>query len=153
MKRALVYTKERGYEYKLTKNKKRRKIEVTKEVTSVFRQLAKVQSAHKERLGENYSKDNLVFCREDGQPTHPDTVSSWFPDFCDDCGITRLTFHCLRHSHASHLLAEHEDISYVSRRLGHSDISVTYKRYFHLIPLERRKSLTDLDNRFKNKSR
>ncbi|MEN6384519.1 MAG: site-specific integrase [Phycisphaerales bacterium] len=149
VKRALVHTKERGYEYKLTKNKKRRKIEVTKAVINVFRQIAKTQATHKARLGDVYAKDNLVFCREDGLPMHPDTVSSWFPDFCDDCGVTRLSFHCLRHTHASHLLAEHEDISYVSRRLGHSDISVTYKRYFHLIPLERRKSLTDLEKRFK----
>ncbi len=154
VKRALSYTKIRGYEYKLTKNKKRRKIEVTKEVTSVLRHHAKEQEKYKKRLGDNYHKDgNLVFCREDGQSLHPDTVSSWFPDFCDDCGITRLTFHCLRHTHASHLLAEHEDISYVSRRLGHSDIYVTYERYFHLIPLERRKSLEDLEKRFKNKQR
>ncbi|MDF2631457.1 MAG: integrase family protein [Caproiciproducens sp.] len=153
VKRSLSHTKERGYEYKLTKNKKRRKIEVTKAVLDVFRSHAKKQTEYKNRLGDNYSKGNLIFCREDGNPLHPDTISSWFPDFCDDCGITRLTFHCLRHTHASHLLAEHEDISYVSRRLGHSDIYVTYNRYFHLIPLERRKSLSDLDKRFKNKTR
>ena len=154
VKRALSYTKMRGYEYKLTKNKKRRKIEVTKEVVNVLRRHAKEQEKNKNRLGDNYDKKaNLVFCREDGQPLHPDTISSWFPDFCDSCGITRLTFHCLRHTHASHLLAGHEDISYVSRRLGHSDIYVTYERYFHLIPLERRKSLEDLEKRFKSKQR
>ena len=153
VKRALSYTKEKGYEYKLTKNKKRRKIEITKEVISILRQHAKEQEKHKNRLGDKYHKGDLVFCREDGQPMHPDTISSWFPDFCEECGVTRLTFHCLRHTHASHLLAEHEDISYVSRRLGHSDIYITYERYFHLIPLERRKSLEDLEKRFKNKRR
>lgn len=152
IKQALVYTKIQGYETKPTKNKKRRKIEITKEVISVLRQHAKKQEIYKNRLGDNYAKLNLVFCREDGQYLHPDTISSWFPDFCDDCGVTRLTFHCLRHTHASHLLAGHEDISYVSSRLGHSSIDVTYAKYYHLIPLERRKSLQELERRFKKKT-
>jgi len=158
VKRAVVYTKDKGLEFKPTKNKKRRKIEVTPAVTDVLRQRQERQELEKLRIDENnkekneekiYPTHNLVFCWEDGSQIHPDTPSTWFPTFCKSIPITRLTFHCLRHTHASHLLAGGEDISYVSKRLGHSDITVTYDRYFHLIPLEKRKSLEDLDIKFR----
>ena len=158
IKRAVVYTKEKGLEFKPTKSKKRRKIEVTPTVMDVLRQRQQKQETERLRIEKNnkdkgeekiYPTHNLVFCWEDGSQIHPDTPSTWFPNFCKSINITRLTFHCLRHTHASHLLAEGEDISYVSKRLGHSAITITYDRYFHLIPMEKRKSLQDLDRKFK----
>jgi integrase len=158
IKRAIVYTKDKGIEFKPTKSKKRRKIEVTPAVMEVLKKRQSQQNIEKERIEINnkekdeeksYPKHNLVFCWEDGSQIHPDTPSTWFPNFCNSINITRLTFHCLRHTHASHLLAEGEDISYVSKRLGHSAITITYDRYFHLIPMEKRKSLQDLDRKFK----
>lgn len=150
IKRSLIYTKENGYEFKPTKNKKQRLIEVSEEVLNALRAEARRQAPFKVRLKDKYNKENkLIFCREDGIQSHPDSVSSWFPDFCKQIGITRLTFHCLRHTHASHLLASGEEISYVSKRLGHSSINVTYDTYFHFIPLEKRESLKTLEKRFK----
>ena len=159
IKRAVVYTKDKGLEFKPTKNKKRRKIEVTPALTDALRRRQQKQELEKLRIDENnkekqeekaYPTHNLVFCWEDGSQIHPDTPSTWFPKFCESIPITRLTFHCLRHTHASHFLAGGEDISYVSKSLGHSDITVTYSRYFHLIPMEKRQSLQDLDRKFKN---
>jgi integrase len=149
VKRALIYTKANGYEFKSTKNKKRRLIEVTDEVLNAFRAEARRQAPFKVRLKDKYQKNHLIFCREDGIQNHPDSVSSWFPNFCKKIEITRLGFHCTRHTHASHLLASGEDISYVSKRLGHSSIQVTYNTYFHFIPLEVRESLKELEKRFK----
>ncbi|EGO63599.1 tyrosine recombinase XerC [Acetonema longum] len=149
VRRALVHTKLNGYEFKSTKNKKRRRIEVTDEVLNAFRAEACRQAPFKVRLEDKYNKLGLVFCREDGLQSHPDTISSWFPDFCKKVSITRLGFHCLRHTHASHLLAAGEDLFYVSKRLGHSDIYVTYNKYSHFIPLEKRESLKALEERFK----
>ncbi|MBU2700617.1 integrase [Sporomusaceae bacterium BoRhaA] len=151
VKRSLSHTKEKGYEFKLTKNNTRRKIEVTSEVLDALRIRFLVQQILQEKLGNYYEDNNLVFCREDGKPMYPGTPSAWFPDFCAEHGLPKLTFHCLRHTHASQLLSTGEDISYVSKRLGHSDVSVTYKRYFHLIPLEQRESLRALEKKFKNK--
>ncbi|WP_373325685.1 tyrosine-type recombinase/integrase [Sporomusa paucivorans] len=152
VRRALVHTQLNGYEFKSTKNKKRRLIEVTDEVLNAFRAEARRQAPYKLRLKDKYNKKNkLIFCREDGVQSHPDTISSWFPDFCKSIGITRLGFHCLRHTHASHLLATGEDISYVSKRLGHSSMQVTYDKYFHFIPHEKRESLKELDKKFNKK--
>jgi integrase len=41
------------------------------------------------------------------------------------------TFHSLRHSHGSALIAAGWDIEEVSRRLGHRDTGVTHRTYIH----------------------
>ncbi|RAZ34462.1 tyrosine-type recombinase/integrase [Microbacterium sp. SMR1] len=48
-----------------------------------------------------------------------------------DTGRPRMTLHRLRHMHASVRLASGTDSAFVSKRLGHSSISITI--YTHLI--------------------
>jgi integrase len=155
IKRSISYTPDKGCIYKSTKNKNKRIINVTSEVLDILRLVKEKQDKLKENAeadkdAPQYTENNLIFCRDSGQPIHQDTPSTWFPIFCVDCGLPRLTFHCLRHTHASHLLAEGEDISYVSKRLGHSDITITYKTYFHFIPLGKRDSIKKLESKFRN---
>ncbi|WP_125770447.1 site-specific integrase [Companilactobacillus furfuricola] len=51
----------------------------------------------------------------------------------DDLNIPRITFHGLRHTHASILLYKGVSILSVSRRLGHSNITTTQSTYLHII--------------------
>lgn len=44
-----------------------------------------------------------------------------------------ITFHALRHTHASLLLANGVNVQYVSKRLGHSNIAITMSVYIHLL--------------------
>ncbi len=48
------------------------------------------------------------------------------------------TFHSLRHSHASTLIASGWDLQEVADRLGHSDVSVTARAYIHAYESARR---------------
>jgi integrase len=48
------------------------------------------------------------------------------------------TFHALRHTHASRLIAEGWDIEEISARLGHSDITTTQRTYVHEFDAARR---------------
>jgi len=71
----------------------------------------------------------LVFCNHDGSPISPNYISmtiSAIPEF------PRVSFHSLRHSHASALIAAKIDIVKVSRRLGHSSPVITLGVYAHL---------------------
>ena len=43
-----------------------------------------------------------------------------------------ITFHALRHTHASQLIASGMDVLTVSRRLGHGAPSITLNVYGHL---------------------
>ena len=48
-------------------------------------------------------------------------------------GIEHLGIHALRHTFASQLFANKVDIKIISKLLGHSDVSITYNTYIHLI--------------------
>jgi integrase len=43
-----------------------------------------------------------------------------------------ITFHALRHTHASHLIDAGIDVVKISRRLGHASPAITLKVYAHL---------------------
>lgn len=61
-----------------------------------------------------------------------------------------ITFHGLRHTHASWLLSHSVDVQYVSERLGHKNVSMTLKVYTHLLDnlrqSEENKSLSLLES-------
>ena len=48
-------------------------------------------------------------------------------------GLPRITFHGLRHTHASILLYQGVSVLSVSKRLGHSNITTTQATYLHVI--------------------
>ena len=50
----------------------------------------------------------------------------------DAPGKPRLRFHDLRHTYASLLIAQGVDVAYVSRQLGHANITTTLNTYTHL---------------------
>lgn len=62
----------------------------------------------------------------------------------------QITFHGLRHTHASYLISHGASISYVSKRLGHKNIAVTMDIYSHLLRgaehSEEEKAMRLLDN-------
>ena len=43
-----------------------------------------------------------------------------------------VTFHALRHTHASHLIDAGIDVVKISRRLGHASVDITLRVYAHL---------------------
>ena len=85
-----------------------------------------------------YADENdlyLIFCRQDGTPLDPDTVSKIeFHRILKSAGIRRIRFHDLRHTYASLLVAQGESPKYIQCQLGHSSIQVTLDRYGHLMP-------------------
>ncbi|MDK2888324.1 MAG: hypothetical protein PWP72_1202 [Thermoanaerobacter sp.] len=135
VRHALAYTPEKGIFFKPPKNKKsRRTIDISGEVVAVMKEHRKKQAEAKLFFGQQYEDHGLVFCQPNGKPMHPDTPSSWFPEFLQRIGLPRLNFHCLRHTHASLLLQAGVDIKVISERLGHSSIRITYDLYSHLMP-------------------
>ena len=48
-------------------------------------------------------------------------------------GLKYRGFHCLRHTHASNLIAIDMHPKLTSERLGHKSVSITMDRYGHLL--------------------
>jgi len=53
-------------------------------------------------------------------------------DFADRIGLPEVTFHALRHTHASQLIDQGVDIVTISKRLGHAKPDITLRIYAHL---------------------
>jgi integrase len=77
--------------------------------------------------------DALVFSENDGSPIRPNNLSvQWNRQIRRIRGVPNITFHALRHTHASALVKAGIDVVSVSRRLGHSSPVITLKVYAHL---------------------
>ena len=65
----------------------------------------------------------------------PSTVSGKFSELRDRLGLPRrLTFHGLRHTHATWCLDAGVDLKTLSERMGHADESTTLRIYAHVLP-------------------
>ena len=82
---------------------------------------------------EGYEDSGLVFTHEDGRPLHPYYISEIFRRLVQEAGLPHLTFHGLRHEHASLLLSAGVPITAVSKRLGHASAAITSDLYSHLL--------------------
>ncbi len=68
----------------------------------------------------------------------------WFP-MIEKAGIRRLGPHAARHTFASRLIANGENLKYIAEQLGHSSINVTVDTYGHLLPGGNKRAVDRLD--------
>ena len=75
--------------------------------------------------GSDYANLNLVFARPDGQHHNPDKLGVRIRRVMQSAGLTGVSLHSLRHSHASELLSKGAPITAVAERLGHASPNIT----------------------------
>lgn len=80
------------------------------------------------------SQNMLVFRNGNGSPIRPEAIEKMWKQVLQESGLLYRSFHCLRHTHATLLLANGIPIIEVSRRLGHSLVKQTLDMYGHAIP-------------------
>ena len=85
-------------------------------------------------LGAAWQDYGLVFCRADGRPIDPGTISQRWHRILDKAGLSQIRVHDLRHTAASLHLARGENPKVVQELLGHSTIAVTMDIYSHVTP-------------------
>ena len=77
--------------------------------------------------------DSPVLATFDGKPQSPNAITKAWPVAMAAIGMSGVTLHSLRHTHASMLIASGMDILTISRRLGHSSPTITLGVYGHLV--------------------
>jgi len=60
-------------------------------------------------------------------------VSRYFNPALKKAGIEKIRFHDLRHTYASLMIEQGENIKYIQSQLGHSSPTVTWNVYAHLM--------------------
>ncbi len=81
-----------------------------------------------------WAENGLVVCADDGRPYHPDTISKAFTKTVKKMKLPPVTFHGLRHSHATLILASGIPLKDASARMGHHSIAITADLYGHVLP-------------------
>ncbi len=97
-------------------------------------QLATQLRAH--RLASPFH--DLVFCTATGRTIgHRNLSGRGVGKACEQAELAGVTFHALRHTFASLLIAQGHDPVFVSRQLGHANPAITLRVYSHLFDAER----------------
>jgi integrase len=112
-----------------------RTISLPPRVTQLLLKLRAWQ-AEQPRLQAIPPEQALVFCRHDGDPWHPDHVSTTLRELVIASGLPRIRpMQDLRHTHATLLIGEGGvNVKVVQERLGHHSHSFTADTYQHVIP-------------------
>jgi len=118
-----------GKKFKKTKSESSiRTITVNDELLNHLKQLHTLQV----RFGLD-NPDYMVFMNTRGRIPTPGACDLLLKKYHTSLGIKRISFHGLRHTHASYLLYKGVKMEYISKRLGHKNSSITRNVYAHLI--------------------
>ncbi len=105
------------------------------------------------RLACPPSELDLVFPNEAGNPiNHSNMLWRHFFPALKQAGIKRIRFHDLRHTYASLLIEQGENIKYIQSQLGHSSPTVTLNVYAHLMKPTNQEAASKLENKILNRN-
>ena len=137
-----------GLAFKEPKTKAgRRTVSIPSSVVTELRDHWREQQKQRLALGMGKARtEDLVFARWDGGPWPPDRLSSTWAKTVSTLKLPKVTFHALRHTHASQLIAAGLDVVTVSRRIGHSNPTVTLTVYVHLFGNTDERAATAVEN-------
>lgn len=139
VERSLEQTKRGGMLFKAPKTRHgRRTITLPASLVSALRAHWKAQQEQRLMLGLGKAPpDGLIFCELDGAPRSPNALTKEWSALMSKADV-KATFHSLRHTHASTLIASGLDVLTISRRLGHGSPAITLGVYGHLFKTDDR---------------
>jgi integrase len=97
-------------------------------------------------LGNDFNPLNIVFLNSEARPLDQRYVDRHLKEILVKAGLPKLSFHKLRHTAASLLVAAGVDIHQVKEQLGHSQISLTANLYAHGVSQAQRRAANKLDS-------
>jgi integrase len=136
----------KGLRFKETKSKRPRRVLMPSLLAAELKKHRVKQAEELLMLGIRQTSETLVCCRHDGSPMDPENLSRQFPVAVAKAGLPRITFHTLRHSHATQMLSNGTHMKVASERLGHSSIGITMDLYSHILPGMQEEAAERVDN-------
>lgn len=147
IERALEQTKDGGIQVKAPKTAAgRRTVSLPAFAVAALRDHRRQQLELRMALGIGGGpNDAPVFGDIEGEWPNPYSISDRWRDAVKNRKLPKVTFHALRHSHASALIAAGLDVVAVSRRLGHASPALTLSVYSHLFRNDDGKAAAAID--------
>ncbi len=109
-------------------------------------QLIEILNEHKERqrAASRLFSDDYRICGGE-RPLRDTSINKHNRKFAIEADLPRIRIHDFRHSHASLLANEGINIQEIARRLGHSNVQITWNTYSHLYPREEDRAIEVLE--------
>ena len=98
------------------------------------------QEEQRQTAGARWQDSDLVFASRVGTPLNPNNLYRVYLRLIDVAGLPRISLHDLRHTHATLMIEQGEQIHVVSQRLGHKRVSTTMDIYVKVMPGQQRKA-------------
>ena len=151
VEQSLEQTKRGGLVFKAPKTRHgRRTITLPSSTAAVLRDHWKATLERRLQLRQGKTPDSaLVFATWDGNTRSPNALTKEWRRAVHAAKL-KATFHSLRHSHASSLIAAGIDVLSISRRLGHGSPAITLGVYGHLFKPDDRAAAA-IDELFRGK--
>ena len=130
----MLYSADRGIYENATKTGDVRFLKLPAETMAILKEYKKYWFELRAKNGDRWKQSDYVFVRDDGTVIHPDSITAHLRRFSvKHPELPHINPHAFRHTVASVLINNGQDIVTVSRRLGHSRTSTTLDVYSHLI--------------------
>lgn len=127
--------------------KSKRKIIVSDVSIKLLKELKEYQENMASLLGNKwFNNENYVFVNDNGLPYYPATLSKILKKLQIKYNLETLPFHGLRHTSISLLLDSNEDLTSVSVRAGHANVSTTLNMYSHIVEKSRKETADTMNN-------
>lgn len=110
-----------------TKTRVRRTIKIENKIMRMLRKQVE------EQMFSKYNKGKFVFADSKGAPPTNVNTNRILYELCKQAEIKQISFHCLRHTHASILIYNGMELTAIAKRLGHRSSSTTAEHYAHII--------------------
>lgn len=115
--------------------------------------LREAQNDLRFQLEDLWQGDNWIFTQDNGNMMNystpyqalQDTIARYNENKSPGQQLPRIPFHGLKHTSATLLIANHQDLKTVSSRLGHAQASTTMNIYAHALQESDRKAADMLE--------
>jgi len=108
------------------------------------------QDRDRERFGEAYVEQDLIFATHQGRPLIHRNVFREFKRLLKKAALPSIRFHDMRHTNATLMLGQGVHPKVVQERLGHSQVSITLNIYSHVLPGLGREAIEQLGASLEN---
>ncbi len=122
----------------------KREVSIDSVTASLLIEFKAVQAKSMNDLGLKQDNKTLLVTIDTFKEFSQTAYSAWFNRFIKKHNFTEgVSFHSLRHTHATLLVSSGLDIKTIQTRLGHANASITLNTYAHALP-EKDKQASDI---------
>lgn len=112
--------------------KSRRTIALPGFINNDIKTLIKEHAEKRLRYGGHYGYSSFLILDDLGEPLKPNRCNDRLSRYLNKLGIEHISFHELRHTHATMINYFGKDLTEISQQLGHSNLTTTLNVYTHM---------------------